>query len=141
MVKPGFLSRNKVDSILLFLLITLGSCLSNEIYFDSDQSMIFSCDGYRLKSVEIRNDNSEEFISITIKSGEVGDYGIAIGKVSERYNVIVNGAAKEDRLIRLKPSSKYTITNFSIGDAGMGQLTVATDENGDIIASEDLNCN
>lgn len=134
-------NKNSVLCILIVFSLLFHSCWSNQMYFDEASQCLYSEDGYDLRWISIYN--------ITLDS----DYIIQRedeAKRKEKFNLqelqcdVEFGYDSIIPNIRLYyiflPNCKFKITNRTIGDAGPGNIFLATDSIGHLreIQYEDI---
>lgn len=132
----------KIFIILTTLLIV--SCSGNSVYFDLHKKNIISCNNLLISKVKVEgfDDNFDYYVFSLKNNNDIGVKLFSLTKISNVFSIsTASGKIINNSEFKLKPSSKYKISNISSGDATEFSITIITNENGDIVKASNLDCN
>jgi len=131
--------------IITLILITLYSCVGNNVYFDLEKNGIITCDDELISKVIIEEiDGDFDFYSFKLKEHRkgIGVKFFNVYSINKAFEIRDNlGKIVKPYEYRLKASSKYKVRHMSKGDAAESYVIITTDENGKIIEADILDCN
>ncbi len=92
--------------------------------------------------VEGLDDNFDYYVFSLKNNNDIGVKLFSLTKISNVFSIsTASGKIINNSEFKLKPSSKYKISNISSGDATEFSITIITNENGDIVKASNLDCN
>lgn len=130
---------------IFILTISLISCgQSNIIYFDIENQTIIRCEGnlyqFNIENISEGTNSLNDYYHIK-KINKKGSSSFSFIKPDANYSVFdFRGIRLITNNFKLKPETKYEITNNSNGDAAQGKLLIKTDKNGKIIYADKTSC-
>ena len=135
---------------LSFAIITitflLCSCHDNRIYFDIEKQSVNSCNKQIIMHLVVLGlKNSDEYF-FNLKEGQEGTNVFLINHPTCDYNLMFtylpeNKICDEIKNFRLKPNASYQVINMTNGDASESIILIKTDDQGNVISSNRINCN
>lgn len=127
---------------LLYSSLFLTSCHDNSICINLKESEIHSCNGSTLSRVMIEeNKNANKSYYVELIRHDLGKDFFNVQHPDSNYVITeLPFDTIKNSNFRLKPSTKYTITNLSNGDAAGCPVFIATDINGNIINASKQDC-
>jgi hypothetical protein len=132
----------KIFLILTTLLIV--SCSGNSVYFDLHKKNMISCDNLLISKVKVEglDDNFDYYVFSLKSNNNIGVKLFNLTKISDAFSIsTTSGKIINNSEFKLKPSSRYKISNISNGDATQFSITIITNENGNIVKASNLDCN
>jgi hypothetical protein len=132
----------KIFLILTTLLIV--SCSGNSVYFDLHKKNMISCDNLLISKVKVEglDDNFDYYVFSLKSNNNIGVKLFSLTKISDAFSIsTTSGKIINNSEFKLKPSSRYKISNISNGDATQFSITIITNENGNIVKASNLDCN
>ena len=125
--------KKNLFALLCFLLsLACVSCGDNEIGIDVESSSVYSPSGHTLKSLALEDNSSEFLYHISLKAGHAGASSINLNGIDDAYTITYGHRVIANEDFRLRPSARYTISNYSVPDAGFQSVGFTTSPSGDI---------
>lgn len=125
--------KKNLFALLCFLLsLACVSCGDNEIGIDVESSSVYSPSGHTLKRLVLEDDSSEFLYHISLKAGHVGVSSINLNGIDDAYTITYGHRVIANEDFRLRPTTRYTISNYSVPDAGFQSVGFTTSPSGDI---------
>lgn len=135
---------NMKKSLIILAIIFIVSCTDNSSYFDLNKEGIVSCQESLISKVMIKglDDNFDYYrFSLMENRNGIGVKFFSVSDINDAFIIsTISGKTINNSEFKLKPSSKYEISNVSNGDATQSTITIITDEKGNIVDASVLSC-
>ena len=126
------MKKNLFALFCFFFSLACVSCGDNEISIDVANSSVYSPSGRTLKRLVLEDDSSEFLYHISLKTGHAGLSSMDLNEIDDAYTITYGHRVIANEDFRLRPTTRYTISNYSVPDAGFQSLGFTTSPSGDI---------
>ena len=109
------------------------SCGNNRISIDKENAAVFSPDNYVLTNLSLEDDSMPFVFHIMLKTGCAGSSLISLKDIGDDYTVVCNDSVVANKDFRLLPDTRYSISNYSVPDAGVHTIEFLTDSMANVI--------